>query len=271
MSEVEDMEQEERARKAKERPAGQPTPISEILQGLGDARAAWERRRLAVIESDCPPCRVDSAKAKVCAFRGHDFCAHKPELERRARTSILARNLLVGKVPQGPRDHEGLNYWDRILQGKFGTNSAVAAARRIVADEGRLAIFSGNAGAGKSLGMALALAERGGFFVSAAALDPFGKEANVLLDHCGEVPLLGLDDAGAGRSASDVARARLEQLACQRWDAGRPTIITTNCTQAEFWPLYGGHLGRLADRLSSDPIGWVQCLEESHRTAPESM
>lgn len=252
--------QAQKEREATARPRGHLTPVAELLGGLAEARAAWERRRASVLESDCPECEVDSARAKVCWFRGQECCKYASELQRRGRVKTLETNLRVAHAPE--------DLWGRILEGRFENRAAIAAARRIVADEGKLAIFAGGPGAGKTLGLALALAERGGWFQSASGLDPFGKETNELLEHCADVSLLGLDDAGAGRSISDVARARFEQLVCARWDRGLPTIVTTNLTRPQFWPLYGGPLGRVADRLSSDPVGWVSCLEDGRRKVP---
>ena len=254
----EEREQQKRAAEAQSRTPGEPVPISDLLAPLARAKEAWERRRLSVIESDCPECQVDSAAARVCAFRGQDFCAHTAELQRRGRVKVLEANLRRGRVPS--------EHWKPIMSGQITTSSAVAGARRIIAEEGKLAIFGGTAGSGKSFGLALVTAECGGFFQPAAGLDPFGKKIDELLEHCLEVPLLGLDDAGAGRSHSDQARARLEQLVCQRWDDGKRTVITTNLARSDFWPLYGGNQGRIADRLNGDPVGWVVCNEESRRT-----
>lgn len=253
--------QAERASAAEGRQDSEPTSVADLLAGLEKARAAWERKRATVIESDCPPCQVDSARARVCVFRGQEICKHAPELDRRGRAKTLEANLRHSKAPN--------RHWPAILSGNYEARAAVAAARRMVADEGKLAIFAGGPGAGKTFGLSVALAERGGWFQTAAGLDPFGKEVNELLDHCAEVSLLGLDDAGAGRSVSDVARARFEQLVCLRWDRGLPTIVTTNLLQSDFWPLYGGPLGRVADRLSQDPVGWVFCLEEPRSARSE--
>jgi hypothetical protein len=257
-----DREQLQRAHDAGTRDGG-PAMVGSMLAGLANARAAWERRRASVIESSCPNCAIDSAAAKVCTFRGHDFCRHLVELEARGRAKARHANLVKSKALLKPED------FGMVVSGRYNVTAAVAAAKRIAAEEGRLAILAGNAGGGKSLGMAVALSERGGFFVAASDLDPFGKEVNELMAHCSTVGLLGIDDAGAGRSASDVARGRVEQLVCQRWDAGKATIVTTNSTRAEFWALYGGPLGRVADRLNSDPVGWVDCIEESYRTIPQ--
>jgi hypothetical protein len=248
---------ESRAREAARRPPSDPAPLADLLGSVASARAAWERKRLAVIESDCPGCRFDAPRAMACAFRGHDFCAHVGAIAEAGARRAREANLRRSNAPA--------EYWRAIIAGRYDDSAAVAAARRIAAREGKLAIFAGGVGGGKSFGMSLALAERGGFFTGAGSLDPFGPDANELLEHCAVVPLLALDDAGAGRSISDVARQRTEQLICQRWDAGLATIVSTNLTRAAFWPLYGGALGRVADRLNADPVGWVSCLEISRR------
>lgn len=263
--EIADAEQAQRAREAESRAAGDFAPIggsvADFLGPLSRAREAWQRRKLSVLESDCPDCQVDSAAARVCSFRGQEFCRHVAELGRRGRLRTLEANMRRGKVPE--------DLWKPIVRGDFEHRVATAAARRIVAEEGKLAILAGGAGAGKSFGLALTIAERGGWFQSASDLDPFGAAVNELLEHCGEVSLLGLDDVGAGRSISDTARARVEQLVCMRWDRGLPTVITTNLTRSNFWPLYGGPMGRIADRVNSDPVGWVTCLEDSKRHNPQ--
>lgn len=258
-SEEADAQQQERAKDAGRRSASEPVPVASLVGSIEAARAAWERRRLSVLESECPDCEVDSARARVCTFRGQDVCRFAAEIQHRGRVKTLEANLRHAHAPQA--------FWPAILAGDVGQTSAVGAARRIVAGEGRLAVFAGGPGQGKSFGAAVALAERGGWFQPASGLDPFGKEANELLAHCARVGLLVLDDAGAGRSNSDVAKQRLEQLVRERWDDDLPTIVTTNLTKETFWPLYGGPLGRIADRLGSDPVGWVRCVHEHQRGA----
>lgn len=234
--------------------------MSGIAHAVQAAMGGWNRKKLAVLESDCPNCTVDSPAAKSCSFRGQDFCAHAGELQRRGRVLTLTANMSKGKVPPP--------YWNRVARGDFVESAATAAARRIVAEEGKFAILAGIPGNGKTLGLALAIAERGGLFCPASALDPFGKDVNELVEACLEASLLCLDDAAAGMSASENSRKRIEQIACARWDAGLATMISSNQARATFWPLYGGPVGRVADRLNQDPIGWVNCLEESFRANP---
>ena len=256
-----DAEQAARAQATTHR---EPTEIA--MGGIADfikrAEAGWRRKKLAVQESDCPNCTVDAPAARACAFRGQDFCSHAPELRRRGRVVTLTANMSKGKVPPP--------YWKPISTGNFRESSATAAARRIIAEEGKLAILAGIPGNGKTFGLGLAIAEKGGLFCLASDLDPFGKETNDLVDACMEAPTLCLDDAAAGRSASDVARARIELILCARWDAGKSSMVSSNQARSTFWPLYGGALGRVADRLNQDPIGWVNCLEDSFRAHPPS-
>jgi hypothetical protein len=76
---------------------------------------------------------------------------------------------------------------------------------------------------------------------------------------------LVLNDVGAGCSMTSVCVPRIEQLLCARWDAGLPTIVTSNLDDESFWRSFGGEDGRLADRLRADPVGWIDCLEDSLR------
>jgi hypothetical protein len=255
-----DAEQTARAESATARGTTDPVRVADLLEGVERMRAAWGRRKLAVLESECPECAIDTQAALSCSFRGQEgVCKYTAEIARRGRAKILGLNLARGKVPK--------DLWAPILGGTVdASTAAVAAAKRIIAGEGQLAIISGGPGQGKSFGLALAIAERGGWFVHAASFDPFGKDVNELLQHCLEVPLLGLDDLAAGRSISDIARQRAEQILCSRWDAGLPTLATTNLQKEQFWPLYGGHLGRVADRLAADKVGWVRCLNDNRRS-----
>ena len=254
-----DAEQASRAREAEHR---KPTEFA--MSGIADmvrkAEDGWRRKRLAVVETDCPVCSIDAPGARSCAFRGQECCKHSKELERRGRIVTLTANMSKGKVPAP--------YWTPVSTGAFNESAATAAARRIVAEEGKLAVLAGIPGNGKTFGLALAIALRGGLFCRASDLDPFGKDANDLVEACIDAPLLALDDAGAGRSSSDVARARAEMILCARWDPGRPSMVSSNQARATFWPLYGGPRGRVADRLNQDAIGWVNCLEDSFRVAP---
>ena len=237
-------------------------PMRGIADHIRRAEEGWQRKKLAVIETDCPVCSVDAPAARSCSFRGQDFCLHAGELKSRGRALSLTANMSKGKVPAP--------YWIPVSTGQFKESAATAAARRIVAEEGKLAILAGVPGNGKTFGLALAIAEKGGLFCSASMLDPFGKEANDLIEACLDASLLALDDAAAGMSASDNARKRVELIVCGRWDAGKPTMVSSNLSRATFWPLHGGPLGRIADRLGQDPIGWVNCLEESFRAHPPS-
>ena len=41
-----------------------------VMESIAAARGAWERRKLTVIERDCPTCTIDSMGALTCGFRG---------------------------------------------------------------------------------------------------------------------------------------------------------------------------------------------------------
>jgi DNA replication protein DnaC len=213
------------------------------------ARAAWERRKLAVLEHDCPSCGdPDDVRFQHCTFRGSEVCRHLGVLQQRSDRTSLEAHMRAGNVPA--------EFWPVILNRKVNkAGSAIAAVRRLLAGEGRSIILSGTPGSGKSLGAALAIAEQGGVFARAAELDALNAEGAKLVEHLQATQLLVLDDAGAGRSTSDVAAPRVEEILCARWDGRRPTIVTTNLSQAKFWPAFGGEHGRLADRVRSDPVG----------------
>jgi DNA replication protein DnaC len=223
-------------------------------------RAAWEARRLKVHDEDCPRCDTPAcAIAKACKFAGaSDFCKHSAALVlvevRRAREA----NLRAAGVP--------LEFWPKVLNGGVDrARIAVGAVRRIVKGEGRLVVLAGTPGSGKTLAATLALAHVGGRFARAAELDQLTAEGATRMEELLHARFLVLDDAGAGRSVSEVAAPRVEELLAARWDRKRPSVVTTNCSRTVFWKHYGGEKGRIADRLRSDAIGWVPCTEESAR------
>ena len=253
-----DQEQRQAAIDAAERDAGNPKPVYTLIGSIFAQAEAWKAKRLTVIAEQCPKCdEPDGAIARPCKFREDQACRHREIFKNWEKYERTKHNLLAGKVP--------LDLHAKILRRQYDGRTAVVAARRIYAKEGKLAILAGSVGAGKSMGLALGVSARGGLFVKAFDLDPFGRDVDDLIKACEETTLLALDDVGAGRSASDVARARIEQIVCARFDAGMQTMLSTNKTQQNFYPLYGGVHGRIHDRCKGDKIGWVTCLEKSSR------
>lgn len=255
-----DQEQHQAAADAAERDASKPKPVYSLIGSIFAQAEAWKAMRLTVLAEQCPKCaEPDGEIARPCKFRDDQACRHREIFKHWAKYEYRKRNLLAGKVPH--------DFHSKILRNEYDGRTSVVAARRIYKKEGKLAILAGPVGSGKTLGIGLAIAARGGLFVKAFDLDPFGRDADDLINACLETPLLGLDDVGAGRSASDVARARVEQIVCARYDAGMQSMLSTNKTEANFYPLYGGLNGRIHDRCKEDKIGWVTCLEKSSRGA----
>ena len=219
------------------------------------------RRRSSDERSKCstsaaPPCTSpDDQVAKSCGFLGEQGCKHVDELRKRARRRTLEANLRAGKVPEV--------HWAAILSGDIDALAPIGAVRRVLAGELALIVLAGGPDAGKSFAAAWGVAERGGFWVTADTFDQFATKLDDVLKRCREAPWLAIDDVGAGRSTSQVAAPQLESLVRERFDRERPTVLTTNLTQANFWPLYGGECGRLASRAG--PNGWVRCLERARR------
>jgi DNA replication protein DnaC len=250
-----DAEQQQKATEAARR---EPTSfdLSALPAWVESAQGAWIKRRA---ELNCTPCVLDSDGARRCSFRGQEeICKHAATMRAQDRRRELEAAMSGGLVP--------LPYREKILAGKFEDRRAIAAVRQFVGRRSRFMILAGGNGAGKTLALCLAVAYRKGLFVPAWEFDPYGKEADELVATCMEVSVLAIDDAGAGRSTSKVCQARIEQVLCGRYDAGKDTIVSTNLVKKSFGPLYGGN--RLLDRLNADPLGWIPCLEESLRATP---
>jgi hypothetical protein len=257
---IADMKQGQRALAAHNREAGDTEPIAqsieETLASVAHAKEAYDKKKLRVFQMECPRCDdADSAIAEFCAFRGETGCRHESEIKQLGLRKTLEANLRAGKVPEA--------HWSAILAGDVDALTPVAAVRRVLAGELNLVILAGGPDSGKSFAAALAVAERGGFFVNAEVFDQFPNKIDSLLKHAREIPLLAIDDVAAGRSTSQVAAPQIEGLVRERFDRVRPTILTTNLTQAQFWPFYGGDCGRMANRAG--PNGWVRCLEKARR------
>ena len=167
--------------------------------------------------------------------------------------------------------------------------AALEACERPYREASRVTIFGGLPGTGKSLAAAITLDgsisltdedgkwaptsnpedvasdEHQALFLNASRLDGYGADVDELERRALRIAWLALDDVGMGKSASSIAATRIENLLCERHDAERPTIITTNLAPTPFWQILGGIGGRLHDRASSDPVGWIDCLEPSRR------
>lgn len=255
-----DLEQDERRRESKSRPAGEPEPISgpveDALVALARAKDAYDRKRLRVIDQDCPTCKdPDAPLARFCSFRGEQVCHHTEELALRGKRKTLEANLRSAKVPEA--------HWSAILRNDIDALAPVAAVRRALAGEKNLIVLAGTPDSGKSFAAAMAVAARGGFWVNAETFDQYANKIDTLLNHCREVPLLAIDDVGAGRSTSEVAAPQIEGLVRERFDRDRLTILTTNLSEAKFWPFYGGPVGRMANRVGEN--GWIHCLDKARR------
>src|SRR5205823_4389809 len=136
-------------------------------------------------------------------------------------------------------------------------------------------VAAGTPGNGKTLGAALYLitwdfceeddGSPDALLVNASRLDGYGPRVEKLEELCLTVGCLALDDVGMGKSSSGMAVSRIESIVCERANNQQYTYLTTNLAPDQFWPLFGGVDGRMADRVLSDPIGWVTCLEPSRR------
>jgi hypothetical protein len=255
-----DAEAQAKAIAARGRPAGEPEPIgdsiAEVMGAVARAKDAHDRKKLSVLQANCPKCELpDCETARFCNFRGEKECKHTDALKVRGKIKTRETNLRNGKVPS--------KHWEPILSNDIDELTPVAAVYRALAGEMDLVILAGGPDSGKSFAAALAIAERGGFWVNAEVFDQFPSEIKPLLHHCREAPLLVVDDVGAGRSTSQVAAPQIEGLIRERFDRELITIQTTNLTKAEFWPFYGGECGRMANRLG--PNGWVRCLDTARR------
>lgn len=246
------------------------TGISKVLdvhmEAAARARAAYKRKKLVVIPSQCGTCPLDSTRMKLCLFAGDDDCKHTATLGTRARMKDKLARLRAGKVPN--------KFWPEIE--KIDSCEALVAVRRVLAGEASIAVLLGSTGVGKSLCGALAVAERGGIFAAASGLAGSEERVDPILQPILEASLVVLDDVGRARSATPAAIERTEDVLCTRFDRKLPTIVTANLLpwkQAEsdppgFWDLFGGAHGRIADRLGGVNLVTL-CSEASRRRAPE--
>lgn len=162
----------------------------------------------------------------------------------------------------------------RVLSGPLEESPAVKAAREWAArlPEGEITrndyvrrgdvcgapglLFVGPVGTGKSVALAVALAEaakrtlKSGRYWPVAqlleAMRPTGdREPEVTVEEVAQVPLLALDDLGVER-ASDWALERLDLLFDMRYEALLPTMVATNLARRELEEVLGS---RIVSRL----------------------
>lgn len=245
------------------------THIGEMLVGSIEAvrtlHDAYLRRKAAVIPQLCGPCAFDSAGMRACLFSGDEECKHAAGLAARSRLRDRLSRMSAGGVPR--------KFWDEV--DKVESCEALNAIRRLLSGQTSIAILLGTTGAGKSLCSGYAIAERGGVFAPASGLAGSEERVDVLLGAVQSAPLAALDDVGRARSATPAAIERTEDVICNRYDRGLPTILTANLlpwrssetSPPGFWDLFGGEHGRIADRLGGTDRVTI-CTERSRRRNP---
>lgn len=262
--EMADSDQSQRAAAAAARPEGDLAPVfAGVVEAVASAHEAFKLAKLRVLASDCAGCGLDSATMRFCRFNSDEECKHLSILAHRAAMASRLARMKHGGVPE--------DFWpvvagDRIAPGY----ASVAAVRRLLADEMRVAILLGTPGAGKSLAGALAVAERGGVFSPGSALATCGQKsrhgdkANDLLERLYVSPMVVLDDVGSGQSATPGAVNATEDVLRVRYDNRLPTVVTSNLLPEAFWSLFGGECGRVASRIGG-ANKLVFCTEPDRR------
>jgi hypothetical protein len=150
-----------------------------------------------------------------------------------------------------------------ILGGKMRETQATDLAWKLANGEGKLLTLRSPPGYGKSVAGCWILSEKPGLFVGSTmlAIAPRRDEnthdvpANVLDARMRTCGLLVIDDLGVEHSPSGFAVSRLDAIVTYRWDAGKPTLLTTNLPLADFVERYGA---RIASRLDGDMLGWQE-------------
>lgn len=198
--------------------------------------AVWTRDEL------CPGCR-----------QSHDEAAAWEAIEANARTASLDR---LARCAIPPR-HQDLRLRDQLTQregeslaqlhtrcgsGSIGvtrSNAAVIEALEAYRPSNHSLYLFGPGGTGKTQLAAALVTEHaiGGveawFITEARLLDCerrriADRNLPAAVERAGEVPLLVLDDFGAGEAASEWAIDQIEAVVCRRYDATLPIVITSN-------------------------------------------
>jgi len=175
-------------------------------------------------------------------------CWDCSRVRERRRSELTARELAAGSIPPRFRwARQGAPGFD--LGGRVHGDHETLVARILGAER---VCFVGGAGAGKTSLACACLRERldGGLFVSAIALGLARAQAGLgdgepkLVESAITAPLLLLDDVG---QEAKVATNAVRDVVFSRYDADRPTWVTTGLTSQELAALYGdGFLRRIA-------------------------
>lgn len=181
-------------------------------------------------------------------------------LEERREAAIDSLNLparlvrvLSGPLEESPAVKAAREWAARLPEGEITRNDYVRRGD-VCGAPGLL--FVGPVGTGKSVALAVALAEaakrtlKSGRYWPVAqlleAMRPTGdREPEVTVEEVAQVPLLALDDLGVER-ASDWALERLDLLFDMRYEALLPTMVATNLARRELEEVLGS---RIVSRL----------------------
>jgi len=259
-----DNEQRQRAAESRGRPGSEfQSAFAGVVEAVASAREAYRTAKLRVLTTDCAGCSIDSVTMRLCRFGADEACKHTAHLARRAAVADRLARMRHGGVPD--------EFWPVLEAGSIDPGYAsIAAVRRLLAGEVRVAVLLGTPGSGKSLAGALAVAERGGIFSPASALaacgnrSRHGDKAADLLERLYVSPMVVLDDVGSGQSATREAVNATEDVMRVRFDNRLPTVVTSNLLPDAFWNLFGGQEGRVASRIGgADRL--VFCTEGDRR------
>ena len=172
------------------------------------------------------------------------------------------------------RGRQELEAWKRVRDSGMSERAVTAYAQRLTETPSTKAVerlmgssktfllLMGSPGCGKTLGTALAFAQRPGLFVRAlelARLSSFDRDDRQRLCQVQRAPLLVLDDLGA-EMLHDGWRPVLDELIDIRWGDRLKTILTTNLDGDAFKARYGA---RIADRIRDD--GFIEKVGDKSR------
>lgn len=158
-------------------------------------------------------------------------------------------------VPTVKEKLQGRRIPARLLEVALAPNETASLnlVLRLLDGEGALLVLSGGPGLGKSSAAAVGLVRKGGLWVNAPDLAAPPMDGDTTNKRMRDVALLVLDDVGLEHSPSGYAASRICGVLDARESELRPTIVTTNLSDAQFKVRYGE---RLASRLNGDPLGW---------------
>lgn len=144
-------------------------------------------------------------------------------------------------------------------------SAAVVAAKKWKERRSGILVLAGPVGAGKSVGAGLWASYSGASWRAAAALNVRDTDVRQLI----ELSALVLDEVGGPGSTTAMAIERTAHILARRFEAMRPTLVTTNLNRDDLARTIdkarARNESRLLDRVNEDGE-WIDCKGTSRRT-----